>query len=569
MTIARAQMYRQLYQMGGSPVGIATMPMDYGQSLQVNNQGQGQQPLMSQTPNYSSAVNITANPLLNYGQSPLADAGGTPLTMRSGGITRLGYANGDVVNIEDQMMQQSQMQQPTQPPLQGMEGQQPDIKDPQQALDIIIQMLIAQGIPPEQAREIALQMVQAVAEGGMQEMSDERVEARFGGSMSNGREQYGLGSIFKGAAKAVSGVVKGVTNAVKSVVSSPIGKLALTAAALYYAPYAFGAQSAGLAGYAQAFPGVTASLMGTPGTLLAGDVLAGGTPGLLGNLGLTAGYGTPLSSGILGTIANKAGDLVTGNLLSNIAGGVIGGVIGANQQPPQYDPNLSPAENQAKVDAWKASLNTQLNNTTLANPVLPTSSKNPFYTQMAADGGRIGYGFGNLVGKSSGVVEPVSGGSTSGGGFGMGLMGKLIQQNPGMFNNMQQQYSPISSNIGSSMFGNGITDLIKQTTKQSYFDENQDYSYAADGGRMGYALGMEVPTRENQAGVKELDYRDTGGFVPPIGIKERADDIPAMLSNNEFVFTADAVRNAGGGDENLGAQRMYKLMKNLEAGGSV
>ena len=235
MTIARAQMYRQLYQMGGSPVGIATMPMDYGQSLQVNNQGQGQQPLMSEAPNYSSATSITTNPLLNYGQSPLGQAGGTPLTMRSGGITRLGYANGDVVNIDDQLMQQAQQQQqPAQPPLQGMEGQQPDIKDPQQALDIIIQMLIAQGIPPEQAREIALQMVQAVAEGGMQEMSDERVEARFGGSMRNGREQYGLGSIFKGAAKAVSSVVSGVTNAVKSVASSPIGKAALTAAAIYF-----------------------------------------------------------------------------------------------------------------------------------------------------------------------------------------------------------------------------------------------------------------------------------------------------------------------------------------------
>jgi hypothetical protein len=41
----------------------------------------------------------------------------------------------------------------------------------------------------------------------------------------------------------------------------------------------------------------------------------------------------------------------------------------------------------------------------------------------------------------------------------------------------------------------------------------------------------------NQQGIAELDYRDEGGFVPPIGIKERADDIPAMLSNNEFVFT--------------------------------
>ena len=111
----------------------------------------------------------------------------------------------------------------------------------------------------------------------------------------------------------------------------------------------------------------------------------------------------------------------------------------------------------------------------------------------------------------------------------------------------------------------GIGDLIKQTTQQSFFGTPM----MAMGGRMGYALGMEVPTRENQAGVKELDYRDTGGFVPPIGIKERADDIPAMLSNNEFVFTADAVRNAGGGDENLGAQRMYTLMKQLESGGSV
>jgi hypothetical protein len=110
----------------------------------------------------------------------------------------------------------------------------------------------------------------------------------------------------------------------------------------------------------------------------------------------------------------------------------------------------------------------------------------------------------------------------------------------------------------------GIGDLVSQVTKQEFFGT----SMMAMGGRMGYAKG-NIPVRKNQAGVKELDYRDTGGFVPPIGIKERADDIPAMLSNNEFVFTADAVRNAGGGDENLGAQRMYKLMKKLESGGRV
>jgi hypothetical protein len=91
------------------------------------------------------------------------------------------------------------------------------------------------------------------------------------------------------------------------------------------------------------------------------------------------------------------------------------------------------------------------------------------------------------------------------------------------------------------------------------------------GGRIGYEYGsmpMGEP-RENQAGIMELDYRAKGGFVPPIGIKEKADDIPAMLSNNEFVFTADAVRNAGGGNVNKGAQKMYGLMKQLEAGGMV
>jgi hypothetical protein len=110
---------------------------------------------------------------------------------------------------------------------------------------------------------------------------------------------------------------------------------------------------------------------------------------------------------------------------------------------------------------------------------------------------------------------------------------------------------------------------------------------AAYGGRMGYAYGsvdegimaapqianmMGMPVgnpRQNQQGVAELDYRDQGGFVPPIGVKEKADDIPAMLSNNEFVFTADAVKNAGGGDPNVGAQKMYAMMKRLENGGMV
>jgi len=98
----------------------------------------------------------------------------------------------------------------------------------------------------------------------------------------------------------------------------------------------------------------------------------------------------------------------------------------------------------------------------------------------------------------------------------------------------------------------------------------------ADGGRVMRAFGSDelveqasgiegLPINVNSKGVKELDLRNTGGFIPPVGVKEKADDIPAMLSNNEFVFTADAVRAAGGGSVNKGAQRMYDLMKNLES----
>ena len=80
----------------------------------------------------------------------------------------------------------------------------------------------------------------------------------------------------------------------------------------------------------------------------------------------------------------------------------------------------------------------------------------------------------------------------------------------------------------------------------------------AKGGRIGAEEGGLM-----NLGGKEMDLRG-GGFVP-IGKKERADDVPARLSKNEFVMTADAVRAAGGGSVNKGAKRMYDLMNNLEA----
>lgn len=78
-----------------------------------------------------------------------------------------------------------------------------------------------------------------------------------------------------------------------------------------------------------------------------------------------------------------------------------------------------------------------------------------------------------------------------------------------------------------------------------------------------------LPLRKNPKGIMELDLREESGFIPPVGIKEKEDDIPAMLSNNEFVFTADAVRGMGDGDVEKGSERMYALMKELEEGGRV
>ena len=97
---------------------------------------------------------------------------------------------------------------------------------------------------------------------------------------------------------------------------------------------------------------------------------------------------------------------------------------------------------------------------------------------------------------------------------------------------------------------------------------DSDYSVnperlAAEGGRIGRQEGGLM-----NLGGMEKDYRNDGGFVP-IGGEEKADDVPARLSRNEFVFTADAVRNAGGGDIDRGAEVMENVMKNLEGGGKI
>ena len=100
-----------------------------------------------------------------------------------------------------------------------------------------------------------------------------------------------------------------------------------------------------------------------------------------------------------------------------------------------------------------------------------------------------------------------------------------------------------------AIFGKRLDELT--STQKNALSDYIDVPKKAKGGIM-------------DLGGNEMDFRAAGGFVP-IGKKERADDVPARLSKNEFVFTAKAVRNAGNGDIKKGAKKMYQIMRQLEA----
>ena len=143
---------------------------------------------------------------------------------------------------------------------------------------------------------------------------------------------------------------------------------------------------------------------------------------------------------------------------------------------------------------------------------------------------------------------------------------------------INKRHDDLSAYIDSMIPGENTDRLRKelmQETTEAIARAKGERSFA-QGGRVGLYAGTpkdtaqaagimgQLPVRQNKAGVNELDLRETGGFIPPVGVKEKADDVPAMLSNNEFVFTADAVRAAGGGSVNKGAQILYDQMKKLE-----
>ena len=142
------------------------------------------------------------------------------------------------------------------------------------------------------------------------------------------------------------------------------------------------------------------------------------------------------------------------------------------------------------------------------------------------------------------------------------------RQNP---NQMQQGQMYPGGNVNGQIPSSPLVSPINQPQSNPFQNIAGDMAPKGLGlvgpslnNQLGLAKGGLPNVRKNPHGVHEIDYRKTGGYVPPIGVKEKADDIPAMLSNNEFVFTADAVRKAGGGDVKEGAKKMYALMKHLE-----
>jgi hypothetical protein len=196
-----------------------------------------------------------------------------------------------------------------------------------------------------------------------------------------------------------------------------------------------------------------------------------------------------------------------------------------------------------------------------------------------AQGGRAGYYDGELVEQQTDFIEGPQGGEE--------FQETVVE---GQEQPSREQLEALAIEI----FQLPLDDLDEQQLLVVYREamqgqpmeeavQEEDVQFAANGGIMGNEEEDDVlhqnkamsmyRSRRQEGGLMDLqgqekDYRDEGGFVA-LGGEERADDVPARLSKNEFVFTADAVRNAGGGDIDRGSEVMQNLMDNLEEGGEV
>jgi hypothetical protein len=213
--------------------------------------------------------------------------------------------------------------------------------------------------------------------------------------------------------------------------------------------------------------------------------------------------------------------------LSNLSGKGIASIIGgASLLPLLMGPK---EEDEFDIESYYA-----------ANRLNPNAALNPRIagSQFAfADGGRIGYSDGMEAGAMSEKEM------------------KKLAKSP-LYKGFKKMYGIDPSMAKENKAYDEKFDMFEKLFKKGF----------AEGGDVEPVAKKTMPLLDMDG--QEMDLRAEGGFVP-IGRMEKADDVPARLSKNEFVFTADAVRNAGDGNVDKGAEVMYNMMKNLESGGDV
>jgi hypothetical protein len=250
-----------------------------------------------------------------------------------------------------------------------------------------------------------------------------------------------------------------------------------------------------------------------------------GKAAILGAIGFGAkGF---LGKGAIKNFLFKGGEIGLKNLTPKGVASLIGGAsLLAGAMTPKE-------EDEFDVEAYYAA--NRLN----PNPDLFPRILGSQFTQTAADGGRIGYADGTIEAGAMMSEKEM----------------KKLAKSP-LYKGFKKMYG-----IDPSM----AKDNPAYDEKFKAFEELFKKGFQ-EGGDVEPVAKKTMPLLD--MGGQEMDLRDNGGFVP-IGRMEKADDVPARLSKNEFVFTADAVRNAGDGDVDKGAEVMYNMMKNLERGGNV
>jgi hypothetical protein len=348
------------------------------------------------------------------------------------------------------------------------------------------------------------------------------------GGLSAPRQNYGLGSFVK---KAVRGV--------KKVAKSPLGKAALIGLGGYGLGGGFSAAGFGSTGIGSFLKGAGSNFMSGKGKM-----------GALSNLFRDKGVGDAVGKFSMGKLA--LGGLGAASVAAPfLMGG--GDEVDEEQMDPRY-----------QVQRAKNYYSGQGN----AGAGLDFMPQKKYVNQnfYAADGGRAGYAMGGDIDEEEEFIRSGAGQRrimpqtflAMGGGAGEAQAEQMLQA----------EFIKYKNRGGELSFQEFVQAVMQQ---QQQAQGMQQPTMAANGGRMGYAEGgiMDAEAAEMiDMGGQEKDYRDEGGFVA-MGGEERADDVPARLSKNEFVFTADAVRQAGGGDIDRGSEVMQNMMDNLEQGGQI